>query len=182
MLKNWCFWTVLLEKTLESSLDSKEIKPVNPKGHQPWKLIGRIGAEVEAPIFWTPDAKSQFIGRNPGAGKIEGQKEKRATEDEMAGWHNQCNGHEFGQTLGDGKGQGSLMCCSQWGNDLNMTLWLNNNMGSVWLWVACLLVCSAVFLFFVEGLMWDIWALVLAGLWVGLVLVLRWRPFEALIY
>ena len=105
MPKNWYFWIVVLEKTLESPLDSKEIKPVNPKGNQPWILIGRTGAEAEAPIRWPPDAKSQHIGKDLDAGKDGGQ-EKGATEDEMAGWHHWLNGHEFEQTLGDCGGQG----------------------------------------------------------------------------
>ena len=109
--KNWCFWTMVLEKTLESPLDSKEIKPVNPKGNQPWIFIGR----TEAPILWPPDVKSQLIGKNPDAGQDWGQMEKRVTEDEMVGWHHWLNGHEFAQTLVDGEGQGSLVCCSPWG-------------------------------------------------------------------
>ena len=94
--KNWCLRTVVLEKTLESPLDSKEIKPVNLKGNQPWILFGRTDAEAEAPVFWSPDANSWFIGKVPDAGKDWGQKEKRASEDEMAGWLHQCNGHELG--------------------------------------------------------------------------------------
>ena len=96
--KNWCFWTVVLEKTLESPWDSKEIKLVNPKGNQAWIFIGRTDAE--APILWSPYVKSQLIGKDPGAGKDWGQK-KGATEDEMVGWHHRLNGHEFEQTLGD---------------------------------------------------------------------------------
>ena len=111
-LKNWCFWTVVLEKTLESPLDSKEIKPVSPKGNQSWLFIGRTDAEAEAPIFWPPDANSWFIGKDPDAGKDWRHKEKRVTEDEMVGWHHQFNGHELGQTPGDGEGQGSLVCCT----------------------------------------------------------------------
>ena len=110
--KNWCFQTVVLEKTLENPLNSKEIQPVNPKGHQPWIFIGRIDAEVEAPILWPPDVKSQFIGKDPDAEKDWGQEEKRATEVEMCGWHRWLNGHEFEQTPGDSEGQGSLACCS----------------------------------------------------------------------
>ena len=91
-LKNWCFWTVVLEKTLDSPLESK-IKPVNPTGNQPWIFIGRTDAE--APIFWPPDAKSSLIGKDPEAGKDWRQEEKRATEDEMVGWHHQLNGKEF---------------------------------------------------------------------------------------
>ena len=97
------------------SLDSKEIKPVNPKGNQAWMSTGRTGAEVEAPILWPPDVKSQLIGKDPDAGKDWRQEEKRGAEDEMAGWHQKLNGHEFKQTLGDSEGQGSLACCSPWG-------------------------------------------------------------------
>ena len=93
--KNWCFWTAVLEKTLESPLDGEEIKPVNPKGNQPWIVIVRTDAEVEAPILWPPDAKSQLIGKDPDAGKDWGQEEKGTTEDEMVGWHHWLNGHEF---------------------------------------------------------------------------------------
>ena len=107
-----CFQTVVLEKILESPLDSKEIKPVNPKGNQPWILIGRIDAE--APIFWLPDAKNWLIGKDPGAGKDWGQEEKGMTEDETVGWHRRLNGHESEQTQGDSEGQGSLACCSPW--------------------------------------------------------------------
>ena len=99
VLRNWCFQTVVLEKTLESPLDFKEIKPVNHKGNQSWIFIGRTDAE--APILWPPDAKSQLIGKDPDVGKDWGQEEKGATEDEMIGWHHWLNGHEFEQTLGD---------------------------------------------------------------------------------
>ena len=89
--KNWCFWTVVLEKTLESPLDCKEIKPVNPKGNQSWIFIGRTDAEAEAPVLWPPDAKNWLIGKDPGAGKDWRQEEKGTTEDEMVGWHHQLN-------------------------------------------------------------------------------------------
>ena len=104
---------MVLEKTLESPLDCKEIKPVNPKGNQSWILIRRSGAET--PKRWLPDLKSWLIGKDPDAGKDWGQEEKGVTEDEMVGWHHRLNGHEFEQALGDGKGQGSLVCCSPWG-------------------------------------------------------------------
>ena len=97
--KNWCLRTVLLEKTPESPLDSKEIKPVNLKENQPWILTGRIDAEAEASVFWSSDAKSWLIGKDPNAGKDWGQKEKRASKSEMAGWHHWSNGYELGQTL-----------------------------------------------------------------------------------
>ena len=106
--KNWCFWTVVLEKTLESPLGSKEIKPVNPKGNQPWIFIGRTDAKAEAPKLWLSEVKSQLIWKDPDAGKDWRQKEKGATEDEMAGRHHWLNGHEFEQTKGDSGGQGML--------------------------------------------------------------------------
>ena len=130
-LKNWCFWTVVLEKTLESCLDCKEIKPVHPKGNQSRIFIGRTDAETEAPILWPPDGKSQLIGKDPDAGKDWRQEENRTTEDEMVGWHHQLNGHEFEQVLGDGEGQGGLPCCSPWGHkESDMTEQLNNNKNS----------------------------------------------------
>ena len=92
---NWCFWTVVLEKTLESPLDCKEIKPVNPKGNQSWIFIRRTDAEAETPILWPPDVKSWLIGKDSDAGRDWGQEEKGMTEDEMAGWHHRLNGHEF---------------------------------------------------------------------------------------
>ena len=113
--KSWCFWTVVLEKTLESPLDCKKIQPVNPKGNRLWIFIGRTDAEAEAPILWPLDVKSLLTGKDPDAGKDWRQEEKRATEDEMIGWHRWLNGHEFEQILGDSEGQGSLACCSPWG-------------------------------------------------------------------
>ena len=98
--ENWCLWTVVLEKTLESGLDCKEIKPVNPKGNQSWIFIGRTDAEVEAPVLWPPDVRSQLIGKNPDAGKDWRQEEKGMTEGEMVGWHHQLNAHEFEQAPG----------------------------------------------------------------------------------
>ena len=126
--KNWCFWTVVLEKTLESLLDCKEIQPVNPKRNQSWMFIGRTDAEAEPPILWPHDAKSRLIREDPDAGKDWRQKEKGMTEDEMVGCHHWLNGHEVEQTLGDGEGQGSLACCSPWGGkELDTTERLNNN-------------------------------------------------------
>ena len=113
--KNWCFWTVVLEKSLESPFSCKEIKPVNPKGNQCWIFIGRTDAEAEMPIFWPPDMKSWLIGKDPDAGQVWRQEEKGMTEDEMVGWHHQLGGHEFEQALGVGDRQGSLACCSLWG-------------------------------------------------------------------
>ena len=112
--KNWCFWTVVLEKTLESPLDFKEIHPVNPKRDQCWVFIGRTDVEAEIPIHWPLDAKSWLIGKDPDAGKDWRQDEKGAREDEMIWWHHWLNGHEFEQALGVGDGQGSLACYSPW--------------------------------------------------------------------
>ena len=109
--KYWCFWTVVLENILESPLDSKEIKPVNPKGNKPWIVTGRIDAETEAPIFWPPDAQSRLSGKDSDTGRVWRQEEKEMTEDEMAGWHHWLNGHKFEQAPGVGDGQGSLACC-----------------------------------------------------------------------
>ena len=114
-LKNWCFWTVVLEKTFESLSDCKEIKPVNPKGNQSWIFIGRTDAKAETPILWPPDAKNWLIGKDPDAEKDCRREEKGMTEDEMVGWHHWLDGHEFGQALGVGDGQGSLVCYSPWG-------------------------------------------------------------------
>ena len=125
-LKNWCFRTVVLEKSLESLLDRKELKPVNPKTKSTWIFIRR--AEAEAPILWSPDANSWLFGKDSDAGKDRGQEEKGAMEDEEVGWHYQLNGHVSEQTLDDSEWQRSLVCCSTWGlEELNMTLWLNNN-------------------------------------------------------
>ena len=117
--KNWCFW-IVLENALESSLDCKEMKPVNPKGNQSWIFVGRT--EAEAPVLWPPDAESWLIGKDPDAWKDWGQEEKAVTENKMIGWHHWLSGHEFEQTMGDGEGQGSLACCSPWGcRELDMT-------------------------------------------------------------
>ena len=112
--KNWCFWTVVFEKTLESPLDCKEIQQVHPKGNQSWIFIGRTDAEADAPILWPPDAKNWLIGKDPDAGKGWRQKAKGTTEDEMVGWHHWLNGHEFEQAPGLDAGQGSQVCCSPW--------------------------------------------------------------------
>ena len=113
--KNWCFWTVVLEKTLESPMDCKEIQPVYSKGDQSWVLFGRTDAEAETSILWRPHAKSWLIGKDSDAGRDWGQEEKGMTEDEMAGWHHRLNGYEFKWTLGVGDGQGGLACCDSWG-------------------------------------------------------------------
>ena len=113
--KNWCFQTMVLEKTLESPLDCKEIQPVNSKGDQCWIFIARTDAEAEAPLLWPPDGKSRLTGKDPDAGKDQGQEEKGTTEDVMVGWHHRLHAYEFEQALGVGDGQGSLACCSPWG-------------------------------------------------------------------
>ena len=107
---------MVLEKTLESPLDCKEIQPVHSGGDQPWDFFGRTDAEAETPVLWSPDMKNWLIGKDPDAGKDWRQEEKGTTEDEMAGWHHQLDGHEFEQTLGVGDGQRSLECCSPWGH------------------------------------------------------------------
>ena len=117
---------MVLEKTLESPLDCK-IKLVNPTGDQLWIVIRRTDAKVETPILWLPDAKSQFIGKDPDSGKDWRQEEKGTTVDERVGWHIQFNGHEFEQALRDGEGQGHLACCSTWGRkELDTTERMNN--------------------------------------------------------
>ena len=123
-----------VEKTLEGPLDSK-IKPINPKGNQPWIFIGKTDAKAEAPILWLLDAKSQLIGKAPDAGKDWRQEEKGVTEDEMVGRHHQLNGHEVGQTPRAGRGQESLVCCSPWGRKESDTTWQLNNQweNSAWL-------------------------------------------------
>ena len=122
-LKNWCFWTVVLEKTLESPFDCKDIKPVHSKGNQSWIFIGRTDAEAETPILWLPDAKNWLIGKDPDSGKDWRQEEKGVTEDEVAGWHHWLDEHDFKQAPGVGDGQGSS---SPWGlKESDMTERLN---------------------------------------------------------
>ena len=136
--KNWCFWTVMLEKTLESHLDCREIQPVHSEGDQPWDFFGRNDAKAETPVLWPPHAKSWLIGKDSDAGRDWGQEEKGTTEDEMAVWHHRLDGHEFEWTLGLGDGQGGLVCCDSWGHkesdkterlnwtELNWTEWIYN--------------------------------------------------------
>ena len=124
--KNWCFWTVVLEKTLESPLDCKKVQPVHPKGDQSWVFFGRNDAKSETPVLWPPNVKSWLIGKGPDAGRDSGQEEKGMMEDEMAGCHHWLGGHEFEWTPGVGDGQGGLVCCSSWGHkELETTEWLN---------------------------------------------------------
>ena len=119
--KNWCFSTVVLEKTLESPLDCKEIQPVHPEGDQSWVFIGRTDVEAETPMLWPPDVKSWLIWKDPNAGTDWGQEEKGTTEDEMVGWHHWLDGHEFGWTpgVGDGQGMVSQRVGHDWATELN---------------------------------------------------------------
>ena len=124
--KNWCFWTVVLEKTLGSPLDYKEIQPVHPKGAQSWLFFGRTDAEAETPILCPSHVKSWLIGKESDAGRDWGQEEKGTTEDEMAGWHHRLDGYESEWTPGFGGGQGDLACCDSWGRkESDMTERLN---------------------------------------------------------
>ena len=125
-LKNWCFWTVVLEKTLEGPLDCKEIQPVHPKGNQSWIIHWKDWCWAETPVFWPPDVKNWLIGKNPDTGKDWRQEEKEMIKDEVFGWHLLLNGHEFEWTPGVGSGQGGLVCCSSWGRNVWDTIeWLN---------------------------------------------------------
>ena len=123
--KNWCFWIVMLEKTLESPLDCKEIQPVHSKGDRSWVFFGRNDAKAETLVLWPPHAKSWLIGKDSDAGRDWGQEEKGTTGDEMAGWHHWLDGCEFEWTPGVGDGQGGLVCCDSWGRkESDMTEWL----------------------------------------------------------
>ena len=130
MSKNWCFWIVMLKKTLESHLNCKGIQPVNPKGNQSWIFIGRNDAE--APILWSPDEKSWLIRKDLAAGKDWRQDEKGMIDDEMVGWHHWLNEHEFEQTLWDGEGQASLACCSPQDHEESDTPEQLNNNNSIY--------------------------------------------------
>ena len=123
--KNWCFWSVVIEKTFESPLKGKEIKPVNLKGNQSWIYIGRTATEAKAPIFWSPDVKNWLIGKDPEAGKDWRQEEKWMTEDEKVRWHHWLYGHEFEHVPGVSDGQGSMVCCSPCGLRVRHTERLN---------------------------------------------------------
>ena len=133
VLKNWCFWAVVLEKTLESHLDCKEIQSVHPERDKCWVFIGRAAAEAETPILWPPHAKSWLIGKDPDAGRGWGQEEKGTAEDEMAGWHHRLDGHESEETLGIGDGQAGLACCDSWGRkESDITEQLNWTESTYW--------------------------------------------------
>ena len=133
--KNWCFWTVVLEKTPENPLDCKEIQPVHSEGDQPWDFFGRNDAKAETPVIWPPHVESWLIGKDSDAGRDWGQEEKGTTKDEMAGWHHWLDGRESEWTPGVGDGQGGLVCCDSWGRkesdtterlnwtELNWTVW-----------------------------------------------------------
>ena len=124
--KNWCFLTVVLEKTLESPLDCKEIQPVHSEGDQSWVFFGRNDAKAETPVLWPPNGKSWLIGKDFDAGRDWGQEEKGTTEDEMPGWHHRLDGHESEWTPGVGDEQGGLACCNSWGHkELDTTELLN---------------------------------------------------------
>ena len=142
--KNWCFWTVVLEKTLESPLDCKEIQPVHSEGDQSWDFFGRNDAKAETPILWPPLAKSWLIGIDSDAGRDWGQEEKGTTEDKMAGWHHWLDGHESEWTPGVGDGQGGVACWDSWGHkESDMTEQLNwselNDLGNDLDLIICLL-------------------------------------------
>ena len=123
--KNWCFWTVVLEKTLESPLDCKEIQPVHSEVDQPWDFFGRNDAKAETPVLWPLHVKSWLIGKDSDARRDWGQEKKGMTEDEMAGWHHWLDGRESGWTSGVGDGQGGLSCCDSWGcKESDITEWL----------------------------------------------------------
>ena len=125
-LKNWCFWTVVLEKTLESPLDCKEIQPVHSEGDQPWDFFGRNDAKAETPVLWPPHGKSWLIGKESDAGRDWEQEEKGTIENEMVGWHHWFNGPEFEWTPGVGDGQVDPACCDSRGRkESDMTEWLN---------------------------------------------------------
>ena len=126
-LKSWCFWTVVLEKIFESPLDCKDIKPINPKGDQPWIFIGRTDRSWISNTLVSCKRKSWLIGKDPDAGKDWGQEKKGMTENEMVGWHHRLDGHEFEQAPGDSEGQGSLVCCSPWSHRVGHNLWINSN-------------------------------------------------------
>ena len=151
MPKNWCFWTVVMEMTPESPLDSKEIQPVHSKGDQPWVFFGRNDVKAETRVLWSPHTKSWLIGKDSDAGTDWGQEEKGTTEYEMAGWHHRLDGRGFGWTPGVGDGQGGQAYCNSWGRkELDATERLN--------WTGCnslfkhLLILST---YYVLGLLWE---------------------------
>ena len=159
--KNWCFWTVVLEKSLESPLDYKEIQPVHPKGDQSWVFIRRTDVEAETPILWPPDAKSWLIGKDPDFMKDWGQEENGTREDEMVGWHHWLNGHEFGWITEVGDGQGGLACCSSWGHKKSDTTERLN-------WSVCLMYWSG------PMLGTYIFAIVISSYWIDSFIIMQY--------
>ena len=164
MPKNWCLWTVVLEKTPEGPLDSK-IKPANIQGNQTWILAGRTDAKAEVIVFWSYDTNNQFTGKSPGCWKDWRQKEKRASEYKKAGWHHQWNGHELGQTLGDGEGQEGLTCFSPWScKELDMTGWLDKNNNKLW-WITFIIIImnqsifEMIWIIIILGIQWLPWSI-----------------------
>ena len=149
VLKNWCFLTVVVEKTLESSLDCK-IQPVHSEGDQPWDFLGRNDAKAETPVLWPPHAKSWLFGKDSDAGRNGGQEEKRTTEGEMTGWHHWLEGRESEWTPGDGDGQGGLACCDSWSRtrlsdwtELNTCVCMLSCFSHVWLFATLLMIVPA---------------------------------------
>ena len=152
-LRNWCFWTVVLEKTPESPLDCKEIQPVHCEGDQPWDFFGRNDAQVETPVLWPPHAKSWLIGKDSDAGRDWGQEEKGTTEDEMAGCHHQLDGRESEWTPGFGDGQGGLACCDSWDRkELDTTVRLNWTKKENLLFIPCMTILHQDFLDTLQGI------------------------------
>ena len=171
MPKNWCFWTVVLEKTLESPLDCKEIQPVNPKWNQSWVFIRRTDAEAETPILWPPDANRWLIGKDPDTGKDWRQEEKGTTENEMAGCHHWLNGHEFEQAPGAANGQGSLACCSPWGcKESDVIEQLN--------WTEAPYICVPSSCKLSKMQMWDF----LVAQWIRICLPMQGTQFQSLVW
>ena len=158
--KNWCFWTVVLEKTLESLLDCKEVQPVHPKGDESWVFIERNDAKAGTPILWPPHAKSWLIGKDSDAGRDWRQEEKRVTEDEIVGWHYQLDGHVFEQVLGIDDGQGSLACSSSWGRKESDTTewlkWTETSQIRADAWHSGFYIASQADLFIFESIVWNI--------------------------
>ena len=180
--KNWCFWTMVMEKNLESPMDCKEIQPVHPKGDQSWVFIRGTDAEAETPVLRPPDGKNWLIGKDPHAGKDWRWVEKGTTEDEMVGWHHRLNGHEFEPTPGVGDGQGGLACCDSWGRKesdtterLNWTeLKKNKEIGKAQSWFGIWGLAGCIILFLVKWntygnmkVIWVCWHATL-GEWLNL--------------
>ena len=149
---NWCFWTVVLEKTLESPMDCKEIQPVHSKGNQHWISISKTDTEAEALILWPPDAKNQLIGKDPDAEKDWRQEEKGMTEDEMVGWHHWINTYELDQAPRDGEGQKSLVCCSPRGGKESDMTGLNSNSNDKFIYMGYMYIYILILYMFIYNL------------------------------